>query len=891
MSIGKRLARRLRTLFAPGQVARDIDEEMAQHLAMEAEDLIRQGVDPAEARRQARIAFGGVERYKEEARDAWPLRWLERILADLRFAWRSLRRAPSFTISATLALAIAMGANATVFSAADSIAFRPLAVRHPESLVALYGTQGEATLLVFSYPSYEDLRRGATAFSDMVAFTEGPVSVLVAGAPSSVWAMHTSDNYFLALGVQPALGTFYQTGDLASPVVVLSDAFWAAAFARDPSVVGRTLTVNGSPFTIVAVAPAQFTGTRLFNYDPALWIPVGMHPQTIPSSAGQLSRRDANRFHLIGRLKPGITIDQAQVSTAAVAQQLSEAFPDLYRSLRISLWSNRRPINPWLAPPQRIALIGQLMLLGSLFVLLIASVNVASLLLARLGERRQEIAVRLSLGAARGRIMQQLLTESLLLAALGALASIPIHLLASRGMQAMVPPLDYASTWRPAADARVVAFSILLVVVVALVCGLGPAIQASGHSFIAGLKDLGGGAPRGRRLRELLVGAQALVSALLLVAGSLFVRSFQHARRMDPGFAIDGAVAFTLHPELSPAYDAARTRGLYARLEESLSGVPGVQSIARAAWLPLDGNAGNVRRVFTPNGPTEPTQVPVAEFNVVTPRYFATIGTPIVEGREFVRADSSTAMEGVIINDVLARRLWPAGSAVGQRLRIESPSNAELEVIGVARASLYRTLGERPRPALWLNLDRNPRSRVTTLIRARGPRDSDAALVAPVRGAIAAIDPTLPIVGLGTFRQRVSVAYASIETGAVGALGFGLLALLLAASGVYGLTAYAVAQRRREIGIRMALGATRSAILRLVAGRALTLTLVGAGAGALLAALVPMGLDSLLFGVSRYDPRALAVAIAVFGAVALAAALSAAMRAVGLDPMRVLRLE
>jgi predicted permease len=887
MSFPKGLLRRLRTLVAPRRVAREIADEMELHVALETEDLIRQGVDPAEARRQARVAFGGVDQYTEQARDAWPLRWLQRVIADLRFASRSLRRAPSFTITAVVALAIAMGANATVFSAVDSVAFRPLAVREPDALVALYGAQGEANLLTFSFPTYQDLRRGATAFADMVAFTEGPVSVLVAGAPAAVWAMHTTDNYFATLGVQAGRGAFYREGD-AAPVVVLSDAFWAAAFARDPAVVGRTLTINGSTFTIVAVAPAQFTGTRLFTYDPALWIPVTAHPQTIPSSIGLLTRRDASRFHVIGRLRGGVTIAQAQAGGDAVAHHLGEAFPEQYRGLHINLMSNRRPINPWLAPPERITLIGQLMVLGALFVLVIAAVNVAGLFVARMGERRQEIAVRLSLGAGTRRITQQLLTESLVIAALGALASIPVHLLASRGMGALMPHLEYASTFRPAADTRVFAYSVLLTVAVALVCGLGPALQATGRSFVAGLRDVtGAGGARWTRFRELLVGGQALVSALLLVAGGLFVRSFAQARRMDPGFAVDGAVAFTLHPELSPAYDATRTRVLYRRLDEALAAIPGVQSTARAAGLPLDG-WGAVRRVFTEDGPTELAQAPVAELNIVTPRYFATLGTPIIAGREFHPADTGAATDGVIVNDLLARRLWPGAAALGRRLRLESPSGPELEVIGVARASLYRTLGERPRPALWLNLDRNPRSRSTTLVRVRGP---DAALVAPVRAAIHALDPALPIVGLGTFRQHISVAYVSIESGAIGALAFGLLALVLAASGVYGLTAYAVTQRRREIGIRVALGATGAAVLRLVAGRALTLTLVGAAAGALLAALVPMGLDSLLFGVSRYDPRALAGAMAVFGVVAVVAALVAARRALGLDPMQVLRLD
>ena len=888
MSLRKRLVRRLRTLLAPRRVAREIDEEMALHLAMEAEDLVRQGVDPEEARRLARMAFGGVDRYTEEARDAWPLRALHRVLSDVRFASRSLKRAPSFTLAAVLAIAIGMGANATVFSAVDSIAIRPLAVRAPESLVAVYGTQGEANLLTFSYPTYEDIRRSAAAFSGVVAFTEGPVNVTVASAPVTVWAMHTSDNYFAELGVQPTLGTMYNVGDLTSPVVVLSHAFWVTAFAGDPYVVGRSISVNGSPHTIVAVASRQFTGTRLFTYDPSLWIPVGMHAQTIPSSAGLLSRRDANRFHLTGRLRAGTTIAQAQLSADAVVSLLAEAYPDQYRGLRMSLISNRTPINPWIAPPQRIAMIGRLLLFGALLVLLIACVNVSSLLLARMSVRRPEMAVRLALGASRRRIVQQLLTESLLLAGLGALASIPVHLAVSRGMQSLVPDLQYSAGFRPAADTRVLAYSMLLTISAAVLFGLGPALQASSRSVVSGLRDRAGrGGAWWPRFRELLVVSQAVVSAFVLVAGGLFVRSLQHARRMDTGFVLDGAVALTLHPELSPEYNVARTRALYKRLEESLTAMPGVQSAARAAWLPLDGD-GAVRRVFTENGPTELSRAPVAELNVVTPRYFETIGTPITDGREFVGTDTGTVTQGVIINEVLAQRLWPGTSAVGKRLRVESLTNPELEVIGVARPSFYRTLGERPRPALWLNLDRNPRSRATTLVRARG---SELALLPSIRAAIRAIDPELPIAGLGSFRQHVAVAYASTESGAIGVLGFGVLALLLAASGIYGITAYSVSQRRREIGIRMALGAPRTAVLRLIAGRALVLTMAGAGVGAVFAALVPMGLDSLLFGVSPRDPRSLAMATVVFGFVAVVAALLAARRAVRLDAMRVLRLE
>ena len=315
--------------------------------------------------------------------------------------------------------------------------------------------------------------------------------------------------------------------------------------------------------------------------------------------------------------------------------------------------------------------------------------------------------------------------------------------------------------------------------------------------------------------------------------------------------------------------------------DEVVAKLPGVQSTARAAWLPLD-SKGYARRVLGDNAP-------LAEINVVTPRYFATIGTPLVAGREFTDADSNAATPRVIINDVLAQRLWPGASALGRLLRLErSPEMPELEVVGVARTSRYRTLGERPRPALWLDIDRYPRSRATTLVRTN---TSEATLVTQIQAAVRALDPTLPIMRLGTLRQHVSVAYASAHTGAVAALAFGMLALLLAASGVYGLTAFTVAQRQREIGIHIALGATPGAVLRLVAGRALALTLTGAGAGALFAALVPIGLDSLLFDVPRYDLEVVASAIAVFAVVVGIAALSAARRAMTLGPVQALHLE
>ena len=885
------LLRRLRKLLRPAEVSREIADEMRQHIEMEAEELVRQGLPREEALRQARLAFGTVSRFSEEARDAWPLRGLQRVASDVRYALRSLRQTPAFTITAIVALAVSIGANATVFAGVDSAALRPLSVRSPESLYAVYGSQGEAGFLTFSWPTYQDLARGATAFSDLVAFTESPVTLSEPGREdaAAVWAAHTSDNYFTALGVTPALGAFYQPGDFAAPVAVISHALWTRRFARDPRVIGRGLRVNGSAFTIAGVAPAQFTGTRLFAYDPAIWLPAGMHAQTISGSAGLETDRAAGRFHLIGRLESGRTRADAERSADGVVQDLATRFPDQYRALRIDLISNRTPINPWLAPPERIALFGRIAIIGCLLVLLIACANVGSLLIARMTVRRQEMATRLSLGASRGRLVQQLLTESVVLASLGALAAIPVHLLATRGLGALTPTLEYASTIRPAAAPRVLLAAILFTAGAALVFGLGPALEGARRDIASRLRETSTrGGRRWARFREALVLGQALVSALVLVAGGLLVRSLQHARKLDPGFALDGAVTFTVDPALSPRYDAAGTRAFYRRLDADLAALPGVRAEARAQSIPLDGS-GSGRRIFVEGGAMDLTTAPFAEFNLIAPGFLAALGTPLLEGREFTAADTAARVEPAIVNEVLARRLWPSESALGKRLRLQSQDGTVLEVVGVARVSLYRTLGERPRSALWLSLDRHPRSRTVVLVRAAA--GATTGLAAQVERVVRAIDPGLPIIGLGTLRERISVSYAAVESAAAGALAFAGLGLLLAASGVFGITAYAVSQRRREIGIRMALGARAGSVLRLVAGRALLLTLAGALAGGLIVALVPMGLETMLHGVGRSDLPALGSGVLLFSVVALGAALAAAWRAVRLNPMRVLRLD
>jgi putative ABC transport system permease protein len=878
-----RVRRAVRALLRKRDVEREMADEMRFHVEMEAEELRRAGMAPAEARRRALVAFGGVERFKEEARSGRALRWLEDLGADLRFAARSLRRSPAFTAVAVLALGLGIGVNAVAFGYVDAAAFRALPVDRPNELLAVYPVAKDGDLLNASYPLYEDLRRGATAFNGVAAFVEGPVSLDAGADAEVVWAHHVSPNYFGLLGVRAALGRTLATGDDRAPVVVLGHALWATRFGADPAVVGRTVRLNGSPFTVVGVMPPAFLGTRLFAYAPALWAPVGMHAQTIPGSDSMLTARTWTTFQVIARLRAGAGLAQAQASLDAVARRLAEAYPDRYKSLRFRLFSNRTPINPWLAPPERMRAIGRISLLGVGLVLLIACADVASLLLARMTVRRREVAIRLSLGASRGRLVRQLLTESLVLAALGCLAALPLAAVAIDLSAKFGPPVDFATAYRPAVDPRLLAFTAAVTVAAGLAFGLAPALQSSSRRIAGTLRD-GGAWVAGRRsrLREALVVAQLTLSLVVLVAAGLFARSLGNARRMDPGFRLDGGVVFTLDPRLL-GYDTARARALYDRLLARLAALPGVRAVTRATSVPLNGNNSSTI-VFAEGGGTSPEDGVRVDYNIVGPRYFETVGTPILDGREFAERDSAGPVEAVVVNEVLAGRLWPGLPAVGRRIRV---GDSVLEVVGVSRAAKSRTLGEAPRPYMSLSIVRNPASRTVVIMRADG---DPGALYQAVRREVRALDPALPIVGLKTLREHVAVSYSAAESGASMTAMFGALALLLAAAGLYGVIAYAVATRTREIAVRAALGASRRRLLGMILFDVVKLVLPGVSVGLVITvALVRLNGVNMGIPLSHMEPLAYVVGAAIALLVAVLASLPPVRRAASVQPMVAMR--
>ena len=814
------------------------------------------------------------------------------LFQDLRFAVRRLWKSPGFTLVAVISLALGVGANAAIFSLVNAVLLRPLPVKEPGRLVSVSLLGKDDSMQAFSYLTYKDFRDRNQVLDGLFAERLAPVSLSRGSGNERVWGYLVSGNYFEVLGVGAARGrTFTQAEEgapLSSPLAVISHSCWQRRFGGDPDLVGRDVQLNGHPFRVVGVMPEGFAGTEII-YTPEVWIPMSMQEWIEPGNAW-LERRSTQNIFGVGRLKAGVTREQAEASLNLLAGQLGREYPDTDEGRKVVL------VPPGFVIPQlRGAVVGfAAVLMGAVsLVLLIACANLANLLLARASGRRKEIALCVALGASRWRLVRQLLVESLLLALAGGAAGVLLAAWLLALVAAYRPPLDVPIWIEAAVDWRVLLFALGASLLTTVLFGLAPALQATRTDLVPALKGVSSSRARGRsRLRGGLVVAQVTLSLMLLVAAGLTVRALRGLQAASPGFEVEHGLVASFDLGLQ-GYDEPRGRDFQRRLLERVRAVPGVRAASLTDLFPLSLNYSSNDVHIEGRPGARGANAPVAMVASIEHAYFDAMGIPLVAGRPFEERDDERSPRVVVVNETFARRFYPgadpAREAVGKRMSFRGDEGPWNEIVGVVGDGKYWTIGEAPQPFVYSPLAQSYSSTVTMVVRARG---GDArALVPSLNAEVRALDAELPLFDVKTMEEHLGVSLFPARVAAALLGGFGLLALVLAATGVYGVVSYAAAQQTREIGIRVALGARRRDVLRLVAGRGMLLVAAGVllGLGGALA--LTRLMSSLLYGVSATDPLTFVLVAALLLGVALVACLVPARRATKVDPMVALRYE
>ena len=807
------------------------------------------------------------------------------IFRDVVYSLRTLRKNPGVAVTTVLSLGIGIGATTAIFALVNGLLLRPLpGVAEPERLVNVYRQhRGDPHLDYFSSPAYRDYRDSTDMLNGFAVYTDRALSLTRNGESQLVASQIVSGNYFDVLGTRPAQGRFFlpeeDRGSGSHPVAVVSYTFWQRRFGGDPNMVGQTLILNGMPFTVIGIAPRGFGGTFVgFVFD--LWIPTAMAPSVLRRS--DLEERDNIWLEAVGRLRPGVSLPQAHAALNTVARRLEREHPE-DRNFEVVL----APVSG-LDEELRGGVIGFLavLMVVALFLLLIACVNVANMLLARAAARGREIAVRLALGMGRRRLLRQLLTESVVLALLGGAAGL---LLASWGVAALrqfeLPPgvplvLDFSL------DYRVLGFALLISVLSGLAFGMVPARQAARPELVTALKDASARPGRGSRIRSAFVVGQVAVSLLLLITAGLFLRALQRAASLDPGFDAGRVEVVTLDPSVL-GYDASRSSELFQQVGERVATLPGVEAVALASTTPLGlGNlfGGTRISVQVPGQQPPPGQDAFKlESSTVGPGYLDVLRIPLLKGRDFTLADREGTPRVAIVNETMAERFWPGQDPIGQRILYEGQ---EVRIAGLARDSKYARVNEDPKDFLYLPYAQNLQSRMTLFVRTSG---EPSAIAPALRHEIRALAENLPVLNLMTMEDSIAVSRLPQRIAATVATVLGLIGLLLAGVGIYGVVAYSVAQRRREIGIRMALGAHQGTVIRLVLRQGLVLVLSGVAIGGLAAFGLSQLLAGLLFGLNPGDPVTYVGIAALLVLTALMASFLPARRAARTDPTMAFR--
>ena len=821
---------------------------------------------------------------------------------DLRHAARLLRRNPLFALTAVASLAIGIGANTTIFTIANALLFKtPAHVVEPNRLVDVGRSQDGKGFDNGSYPNYLDIRSRNTVFTDIYACKLGAEAMSLGNRDGAerIFGNMVTTNFFSVLGTRAHLGRLFTPDDGdrlgAAPFVVLSYHFWQRRFSGDPTVLGRTLQINGYPLTVLGVAPPGFHGTTVLTTD--IWVPVTMVGElSARRTASMLTSRESVWLVMGARLKPGVTVGQAQAELASIAQALEQEFPDANRGKGLRVAASA-PIPGNGAPVA--AFVGVLMGLVAL-VLAIACANVTGVLLARASGRRREIAIRLAIGAGRARLVRQMLIESSLLFLIGGAASLALARLMTDAIVSLLPTLPLPLDVSLPLDARAIVFTFALSLIAALLSGIAPAFHASSASVAAAMKGDAQGGPERTRLRQVFVVSQVAFSLVLVIGAGLFVRGLQRAATIDPGFDPHGVELASVDLSLS-GYTDVTGPAFAQQIVERVRSLPGVRDASLSAMMPLGMGRMGLGALSLPGAPpADPgrSRAPApgwldADWNVVEPGYFATMRMPLVSGRDFTAADRGGAPWVVIVNETAARRMWPNQDPIGKVLvhhldrRGRADSSRPMTVIGVAKDARYASLGEEATAFVYVPNLQQYLPRTTIVARSVDGRR----LAAEIRALLASMNPNVPIVLSQTLDDYASVGLTPQRIAASVAGSLGIVGLLLAAIGIYGVTAYMVTSRTREIGIRIALGARSGAVVRMVLRQGMMLTLAGAAIGLLLAAGTSRLLGSLLFGVGPTDPLTFAGVTVLFCAIGLAACYVPARRATEIDAMQALRYE
>jgi predicted permease len=886
---------RLKSILRRRRAESELDEELEFHVDKKIEELIAGGLSPDEARVQAVRAMGGLEQRKEQMRDARHLHWLTDFVDDVRYAFRSLRRTPGMTAFVVATIALGIGMTATPFSMLDALIFRPYPVPSPNGVLSLVSTSRDDSYEGFSYREYLDIREKTRSYEGVIAnaklgavgFSSEP------GATPRVRAgLMVSGNYFRVLGVEPQIGRGFRDDEDRVPgrdaVTVLAPDFWKQEFGADPSVVGRVVRLNGTDFTIIGIAPESFPGLLIFSR-PDFYMPFAMAGVfTADSRKNFFVDRDDRELTVRARLKAGASLTQARNELAMLARDFQREYPKLNRDrganvrTMFEMRTQDTDVN-WK--------FGVIFTVLAVAVLLVACTNAAGILLSRARTRTREIAVRLAMGAGRFRLVRLLLTESLVLALMGGLGGIAVGYAGIKALGTFTIPTELPVKIPFRMDARVLLICIGLSVASALFCGLAPALQTTRGDLATGLKAADVDVPGRRRLwgRNALVVAQISMSLMLLAASFLMYRGFHHSFLEGTGFPTDHLLLVRFDPRLVQ-YDQAKTSHFYELLAQRVREAPGVQSAGLTQNPPL-GLGEFDRVVFVPEGYEMPRDREnfVSSLDTVDEGYFQTMGVGILRGRGFLASDTADKPRVAVVNEHFANKYWPRGDALGKRFRLENSNGAPVEIIGVSAMIRYRDTFDRGVDFVYMPVTQRPVPRLILLVRSTV---EPLQLVQPVKDIVRSLDPNMPMLETRTYEDLYRYAMVEGPRVAVQLVGvLGGVGVLLAIAGLYGLIAYNVSRRIREIGIRMAIGARPADVMRLMMGKGLVLVGIGTGIGLVMGVALDRLMNAMLFNAGGIDLVVYVLVMPAMVLVTMLAAFVPARRASKIEPTLALRYE